>query len=610
MQRRPPSPLPPHRARVPRAWPRVLCALLPALLGLTACGGEREDKPKKQAVLEVVLNAPASEDLAGGMFDTPRLSHREVVAQLRSVATESHLHGLLLRLGSMGGAWARAEDLKRALDAVRTANKPVHCHFEGTDNLGYTILAGHCDELSITPAGLLNLVGLRAQGIYAREALDALGLTAEMLHVGKYKGAADTVTLDAMPDSARETLDDMLDDLHGVLARSVQQRKGIGAEAVQGLLDGGPYTANAALKAGLVDRIAYDDEARQRTRAAAKVEHVTRAPRKPPKEDHGLAEIMAALSGDRDKDSVEGARLGVAYLQGAITRGDPSSRSGAQAESFVRQLRKWADDDGIRAVVLRIHSPGGSALASDLMWQAVRRVVGRKPVIASVGDMAASGGYYVASGATEVFAEEASLVGSIGVVGGKIVAQDLAERVGVHTEILRRGRRAAWLNPLTRFDAGERAAMQGMLESTYRLFVRRVAQGRKLQRAEVETVAQGRLMSGARGKAGKLVDTIGGLDAAMDRARTLSRLPDDAPVEVWPGRQGLLDQIAAAMGQESEDDQASQGSQAHALALRAAGIDRLLPGQLTVWTDLPLLQVLLSPEQGPAALLPYGVDIR
>jgi protease-4 len=211
-------------------------------------------------------------------------------------------------------------------------------------------------------------------------------------------------------------------------------------------------------------------------------------------------------------------------------------------------MRRLADDDAVKAVVIRIDSPGGSALASDRMWHAVRGVVAKKPVVVSVGDMAASGGYYVACAATQVFVQEASIIGSIGVVGGKVDASELAARIGVHVEVVSRGRHAAYASPTAPFTDEERAVVARSMRRTYQRFFRRIQTGRGLTRAQIEPHAEGRVMLGHRAVEAGLANEIGSVWDALARARELGHLPEDAPVERWPRRKTFLDALAEGMG--------------------------------------------------------------
>jgi protease-4 len=256
-------------------------------------------------------------------------------------------------------------------------------------------------------------------------------------------------------------------------------------------------------------------------------------------------------------------------------------------------MRKIADDEEVRGLVLRIDSPGGSALASDKMWHAVRRVAKRKPVVVSIGDMAASGGYYVACAGGEIFANPSSIVGSIGVVGGKIVGEKLASDLGVRSASLTRGRNANWLSMTSRFSDSERAALQRALDDTYKTFLSRVREGRKLNDERLSAVAEGRIMSGKRAEQGGLVDRLGGLSAALERARSKAELPADSPIEVWPKERSIVARLSSAMSNTEEEARSPFGKAGALLIAKSA-----------------LAQLLLEGEVKPLAVLPFALELQ
>ncbi|MDD9934913.1 MAG: S49 family peptidase, partial [Myxococcales bacterium] len=266
----------------------------------------------------------------------------------------------------------------------------------------------------------------------------------------------------------------------------------------------------------------------------------------------------------------------------------------AHAEPLQDAMRGSADDEEVKAGVRRIDSPGGSATASDQMWHAVRRVASRKPVIVSVGDMAASGGYWVASAGTEIVAHDSSLLGSIGVVGGKIVAEDLSERAGVNVTRLTRGKRAAWMSSMRGFSDDERAAFERSLQHTYRLFIRRIAQGREMTPEQIAPLAEGRIVSGRRAREGGLVDAAGGLQEALARAREQAELPDDVAVEVWPDQPTLMQQLSQLTG-----------SSARRVTLLSTVLEL---GRLS--STAGLLDALILGDESHIAALPFVFRLR
>ena len=264
-------------------------------------------------------SAPAEEqssDLLGGAGS--RHSHRELLDELDNVVKQPLIKGVFLRLSSLGGAWGRAAELRAALARVREAKKPVHCHFDMLDNAGYALLASSCDRLSIGPAGLLALTGVQAETIYAKDLLDLVGLRAELLQVGRFKGAADALTRSSMPDDVREVMNALVDDLQEALTSAVVKGRKLDAQAVQGAIDSGPHASDSALAKGLVDAVAFDDEARARAKEAANAERVVQPLRSEDREQMDVSELLKLVLGGKP-EKMTGQRVFLAYLTGTIS---------------------------------------------------------------------------------------------------------------------------------------------------------------------------------------------------------------------------------------------------------------------------------------------------
>jgi protease-4 len=448
----------------------------------------------------------------------------------------------------------------------------------------------------MTPAGMLDTVGVAAQVFYARSLLDRIGVRAEVMQVGAFKGAAEPFTREDMSPEMRESLGALLDDLQAELVTAIASARGMSPERVQEVLDAGPYDAATAREVNLIDDVEFDDEARFHAREAGNATRHVRVRLTPEQEPMTLGDLIGAIAGGNQPVEEEvGPHLVLAYLNGEITDDEDAGLGGARAGPFVRKMRELAENANVRAVVLRIDSPGGSALASDRMWHAVRRVAARKPIIVSVGDMAASGGYYIASAGTEILVHPGSIVGSIGVVGGKIDASRLLDTIGLRAETLTRGRHAAWGSATRPFDESERAVLQRIMEHTYQRFLHRVSEGRRMDRERVEASAEGRIWSGRDALERGLVDRIGGLDAAIALARERAQLPEDAPVIEWPPRRNLVENLLIAL----------QGSDPAESATRA-----LLQAELGAAVGaLRWARILRSGEPVMLAL-PIGLEVR
>ncbi len=582
----------------PAALARAALASL-LVCASSACGRDVNEEPPLTAptLLELDLTT-AFDEREQSFLVEERPSLAQALERVQTMGSESLSRGLFVRLGELSGHWSDVDEWAQVFDALRAKKKPVHCAFETLDNAGYA-LAAHCDRLSMTPAGTLNTVGIAAQVLYGRELLDSVGVRAELLQVGRYKGAAEPFTRDTMSEPLRESLNGLLDDLDARFRTHLKTRPQLKQADLQAMINLGPYHAESARAAQLIDAVAYDDEARMKAKLAVSASDVRHVFPREKDKPITLRTLIDMLGKDDESEKLRRQdRIVYATLVGQIIDGNRMGADRAASDPFVTAMRRFADDKHVKAVVLRIESPGGSALASDRMWHAVRRVAGRKPVIVTMGDMAASGGYYVACAGTYVLANEGSIVGSIGVVGGKIVLSDLADRVGVNADTLSRGQHAAWLSSLSPFSDSERGRLESLLQDTYDRFLERVAQGRKRDVAQIAQAAEGRVMGGARAKRLGLVDEIGGIARAMQLARERGNVGRDAPVETWPD---VADPLAAISG-------ALTGAQAHTPETRLLSELSRLSAMAQVRADVSWL-THLTPGR-PAAVLPAHLSVR
>ena len=532
------------------AAPSILAILLSTTLLSCQQDTPTTDEP---VVRELRIAQPFSDGAEHDPFGKPQPTLHDILTRIWESTANEDVRGLFLRVGPLGGAWGSVGDLVEALSEFRSDSRPIHCHFESADNVGYLLLASVCDRVTMTPAGTLDLIGPAAVMIYARSFLEKVGIQAEIIHMGRYKGAGDTFIRDDMPKEAKESMDAILDDLQAALLSATSSRTDGDMAKAKALIDKGPYTASTAAEAGLIDGVGFARESREEAKAAAGVETLIRTRLLPKQEQLTLGQFLDLLSGETKKPKAVDERVALVFVTGNITDGESSSSGEAVSGPFVRAMERLEEDENVKAVVMRITSPGGSALASDRMWQAARRVAEVKPLIASVGDMAASGGYYIASAAQEVLAHPNSLVGSIGVVGGKLNIEPLAGELGVNTFVLQRGARAAWSTPVRGLTPTERKAFEGLLRDTYDRFIDRVSEGRKMERDAVLAAAEGRVMTAEDGKALGLIDEVGGLTEALRRARAEAGLDPDSAVEIWPTPKGMIDTINELLSGDGEE---------------------------------------------------------
>jgi protease-4 len=485
--------------------------------------------------VRVRLEAPVPERarrpaLPGRPAPLPLLALREGLA---AAGADPRVEGVLVTLRGTPLSLARGAALRRALAGVRAAGKPVVVYAErlGSEAL---YLASAASRVFVPEAGSVALLGVRFETFFVRELLDRLGVRADVVRVGEWKSAAEGLVRRGMSEAQREQLEALAEDLYGVLVDGIAEGRGLSPERVRALVDGGPHRPRAACEAGLVDACLFPDE------VEAELARLAGRPPEPGAEpDVALVELPAYSAfrvrrGALRAPFADAPRLAYVVASGPIRSGP--GPGGVASDAYRALLRRLERDDAVRAVVLRIESPGGDALASDLLWRSVRRLAAAKPVVASMGDVAASGGYYVAAAAHAIHAEAATLTGSIGVVGGKLDLEELFRRVGVAQEGVERGARAGLLSPGRALSPEDRAAVRGELRAVYDLFLDRVAEGRGLAREAVHAVARGRVWSGRRALDAGLVDALGGPLEALADARRRAGLGDDArvSVDVWP----------------------------------------------------------------------------
>ena len=490
-------------------------------------------------------------ELAGGLDDyraaapLPWLDAREPAdlaalwRALGAARADATVRALAVRIGDLGFGLAKAQEIRRQLAAVAAAGKPVACYLdtagEGSNGTLEYYLAAACSSISLAPAGELNLLGLWADPLFFRGSLEKLRIEPSFLTAGRYKSAAEAFTEHGHSPAAREALDAVLDGYFRQLVGGIAAARGLSAAEVSALVDAAPLSAARALEARLVDRLEYADELRARL-----------------DEELGGDLEWLPLSSAARPPAAGGDEIAVVFAAGPIVRGaggfDPWTRDSAiGARGLGSALDELADDRGVRAVVLRVDSPGGSAVASDLLHHQVRALARRKPVVVSMSDLAASGGYYLAAGASRIVAEPATLTGSIGVVMGKLATARFEEELlGVTRDPLARGAQAGLYSGARPFDDAGRRRLEVRIGEVYDRFLGVVAEGRDLPRATVERVAQGRIWTGEDALAHRLIDELGGLDAAVGAARELAGIAaGEERVRFYPRAQGIWEWLAA-----------------------------------------------------------------
>lgn len=559
----------------------VLAALVAGLaVSIVGCEGRprevrKSDAPAPKsaphvAVLDVTSGLPEHED-AGflGLSAPKRRTFWDFLQAVEGIRTDAHVKGLFVRFGGTTLPAAHAEEAGDVLFELRKKGLPIHCHADGLGNTTMIMAARGCTKITVSPAGDVDTVGLAAQVVYLRKLLvEELKVSVDILQVGKFKGAEEPLTRDGPSDEARASLEGVLADLRTTWRDTI--REGRAKEGVADAIEDGPFSPKAAIARGIIDEVGYSDDALRGLEKLVGVER-HRARFGGPgvsADDDALGELVEAIAGD----GPSAGPVALVRATGSISMGGGGGpfggRDGITQKELSRELAEIEKNDDIKAVVLRIDSPGGSALASDLLWHDLMRIRAKKPIVVSVGEMAASGGYYLASTANVIFADPMSIVGSIGVVGGKVGIGGALERFGVHAETFPAAKekpgaaaRAAYLSMLSSWDDPTKARVLETMSGIYDLFLARVAEGRKTTPQAIAPHAEGRIFSGREGKRLGLVDELGGLRDAIAKARELAKLPADAHVSVSFGRPSLLDKLEGGGGSEER------------AAMRALGLD-------------------------------------
>ncbi len=494
------------------------------------------DRPRATgpAVLELDLASGAPESEPGGLLRIPsRHTFDALVAALHQAQTRKDLKGVFVAFATAPIGWARGRELGDALAAIKKRGVPVVCHADAWDNATYAAAARGCDTIAVSPSGEVELTGPSATVPYARELLvDKLRAQVDLLQVGKFKGAAEPLTRDGPSAEYRESIEGALSSIDRAW------RASLGERGVSELAGTGPYAAEEARAKKLVDLLVDRSGARDeiKKRAGGASVQLAFGPGSEGPRSFGLPELVRLLS-QPSGEATARPHVRLVRLHGEISLGGDSGgllggSSGIVARKVVERARALADDSRVRAVVLRIDSPGGSALGSDLAWIALQELRDAKPLVVSVGEMAALGGYYLASAASRIYAEPESIVGSIGVVGGKVSFGGTLSQLGIHTASFG-DPRAAQLGSVTEpWDEATRARLLDTMQGVYDLFLRRIGEGRGKPADAFDAAVEGRVFGGERAKELGLVDELGGLAEALAHAKSAAGLDASAPVVV------------------------------------------------------------------------------
>ncbi len=510
------------------------------------------------------------------------------ILRLEVLRRDPKVRGVVLEPHAFAASTGAIQDLREAVERLREAGKHVVCHADEVTSSAYYLCTA-ADRIYLGPAGGVRLSGYRMRILFYTGLMQKLGVNAQFVKVGEYKSMPEKFTLKSPSEPALEQYTELLEDVWSQVVADVAAGRGMEPAEVEALLEQGPFNAEEAVAGGLADGLAFEDE------LVTMIEDDTdgrvlldrkywKVPVKPSMWSPGSRKVaLLTISGS----IVEGKSRSIPLL-GMRLSGD---------ETVTKALKHARMDPSIAAVVLRVDSGGGSALPGERMWRQVHLLAEKKPVVVSMGGVAASAAYYIAAPATEVIANPSTVTGSIGIFYGKADLSGLLSKLGVDVTVVKKGGDRvdmdSWHRPYT---PEEIAFLEKQIEHFYNIFLSRVSDGRGMTKKEVDAIGRGRVWSGVRAKDIGLVDRIGGLTTAIDRARTLGKVPAWVPVvDITPGP-GLFEKI---VGQFVGAQQKGSASDLAAMVASAAGLDDLYP----------LAMFMLREEETPIALLPLSLQL-
>ena len=515
------------------------------LLFMALREGEPNIRDNSVLVLKVDGSLPdyvPEDPITSRLFGADDPSLTTLLTQLKKAKSDKRIGAVLLDIHLTEAGWAKMDELRDAIASYRTSGKPIYAYMEfGADKEYY--LATACDRIYVAPIGDLFIDGLAAEVMFFRGSLDKLGITPDVYQIGKYKNTPDHYTRKEMSEAHREVINALLDDQFNRYVNTLAQARRKSPEDVRTLIDNAPLNARQAQEAGLIDEAKYRDEVDNELKKRLGY-----------KESDKLHTVKASVYRRVSPESLglnEGERIAVIFASGPIVSGKSNDGNGpfsgqfAGSDTVVKALNDARDDKTIRAIILRVDSPGGTTYASDVIWHAVESAKQKKPVVISMSDLAASGGYYISAGANRILAQPSTITGSIGVYAGKPVLKGFYDWIGVNSEYVLRGKNAGIFRKTEPFTDEERIKFEAMVKSFYYDdFLPKVAKGRNRDVEYIDSIAQGRVWSGAQAKDRGLVDEFGGLERAVEVVKQLANIPADKGVRrvVFPAPRSFFEQ--------------------------------------------------------------------
>jgi len=472
-------------------------------------------------------------------FPETTISLYDTWMNLRKAARDPRIKAVVIKFGMLEADWAKMEELRQSVLAFRESGKPVIAYFEESPEADKEYyLATACDRIVLHPLGWLGINGLAAYVPFFKGTLDSLGIKAEFEHIEEYKTAYNQFTESGFTPAHREMLLSIYEDIFNYYLKEIATARHKTPEEMRQLIDKGYFKGREAVASGLVDELAYEDQLFQKSNLE-KYRELTRI----------TNEKYASVRPERLGLNL-GKKVALIFAGGTILSGS-AEQVVLGSETFSRWLRAAVKDKSIEAIIVRVDSPGGSAVGSDIIWHELVKARAEKPVIISMSGLAGSGGYWLSLGGHRIIAQPQTLTGSIGVIAGKFSFAGLMEKLGLTADRLVIGKNADAFSPYRSFTPEERKILREEIGYIYEQFLERVATARNLPLEEVERLGRGRVWTGRQARDLKLVDDLGGLFQAMEAARELAGIPPETELRlvVWPARRSLWDLI---LGRKTE----------------------------------------------------------
>jgi protease-4 len=547
---------------------RMLLVLVPFvfLSGLAlARADETKDKKTKEPTDNLIAQIKLSGSLADAAgatdlpFGPPSSTLSGMIDRLKKARQDDAVKALYLQFEGLSLDWGKLNELRAAIADFKKSGKKVFAYLEQSGQMDY-LLACACDEVIVPPAAFIELHGVRYEMMFFKNLLESFGLKFDAVPMGDFKAAMENFTRSEMSPANRQQWSELADDFYAILCDAIaSSRPNLTPERVRAIIDRGPLTAREALDAGLVDRICYPDAILTKIQRSVGNDQLAYKPNYGRKKQEELDfgnpfALLKLLAPPKEAKVSAKPKVAVIYAEGAIVtgKGGPSLLGGNQVGSatMVEAIRKAEEEPTVKAIVLRVDSPGGSALASDLIWHELKKA--KKPVIASMGDVAGSGGYYISMAARKIYAEPGTITGSIGVISGKLVLGGALKKYGINTDVVARGKMSGMSSFDTPFSPEERQAMVRMMSDIYDQFLTKAFEGRQAagnakikSLDELKKLAGGRIYSGKAARENGLIDELGTLDDAIAAARQMAGLSPGEEVEllVLPKARSFLDSL-------------------------------------------------------------------